>query len=66
MVRHPRRIAPAIALTVTLAAAPALARTGAALPHDPRPRSQVLAGVSFSSASAETGAALPHDPRPRS
>jgi hypothetical protein len=66
MVRHPRRIGPAIALTVALAAAPASARTGAAPAHDPRPRSQVLAGVSSSSPSAETGATLPHDPRPRS
>jgi len=62
MVRHPRRIAPAIALTVALAAAPASARTGAAPAHDPRPRSQVLAGVSSSSPSAETRGDAPARP----
>jgi hypothetical protein len=61
MIRHHHRIAGAIALTLTLAiAAPAYARldlnppsaspprsatTGAALPHDPRPRSVALAAA---------------------
>jgi hypothetical protein len=81
MVRHHHRIAPAIALTLALAAAPASAKfelnPPAGIQTHPSSRASTnlcsevcsaggYASVKQAAVTSATGAALPHDPRPRS